>query len=259
MENMNKPLILITNDDGIHAQGLRNLITVMRELGRVVVVAPDNPQSGMGHAVTTASPLRVKKIREEAGYQEFSSNGTPADTVKLGLKVVLQEKPDLIVSGINHGSNAGINILYSGTMGATLEGAMSDIPSIGYSILDHAHDADFSQSLPYVRKIAKQVLEHGLPPHTCLNVNIPAVASGPIKGIMVCRMGKGYWEEQLEERRDPHNRPYYWLAGSFQSLDNGTDTDEWALANNFISVVPIHLDLTSHNTIPLLKDLENHV
>jgi 5'-nucleotidase len=231
----------------------------MREFGRVVVVAPDKPQSGMGHAVTTASPLRVKKIAIEPDYEEYSSNGTPADTVKLGLKVVLKQTPNLIVSGINHGSNAGINILYSGTMGATLEGAMSGVPSIGFSLLDHAQDADFSHALPYIRKITAHVLAHGLAPHTCLNVNIPSATSGKIHGIMVCRMGKGYWEELLEERRDPHNHAYYWLAGSFQSLDNGTDTDEWALDNNFVSVVPIQLDLTAHSMIPTLKDLENHL
>ncbi|MEI6576319.1 MAG: 5'/3'-nucleotidase SurE [Bacteroidota bacterium] len=256
---MEKPLIFITNDDGIHAKGLRYLIELMREFGRVVVVAPDKAQSGMGHAVTTASPLRVKKILIEPDYEEYSSNGTPADTVKLGLKVVLKQKPDLIVSGINHGSNAGINILYSGTMGATLEGAMSGIPSIGFSLLDHSHNADFSHSIPYIRKITEHVLKQGLAPHTCLNVNIPSINSGEIRGIMVCRMGKGYWEEVLEERRDPHNRPYYWLAGSFQSLDHGTDTDEWALDNHYISVVPIQLDLTAHNLIPTLKDLENHI
>jgi 5'-nucleotidase len=254
---MKKPLILVTNDDGVLAPGIRALIKIAREFGKVVVVAPDKPQSGMGHAVTVASPLRYKKIHEEADYAEYSCSGTPVDAVKLGEKVVLKTKPDLVLSGINHGSNAGINILYSGTMAAATEAAMTGIPSIGFSLLDYAHDADFKSGEPYIKTIISEVLQNGLPAHTCLNVNIPAVPFSEIKGIKVCRMGKGYWDELLEERFDPGNRPYYWLAGSFVSLDAEEGTDEWALRNNFISVVPIQLDMTAHFLIQKLKTLES--
>ncbi|MHC1708161.1 MAG: 5'/3'-nucleotidase SurE [Bacteroidales bacterium] len=253
-----KPLIFITNDDGIHAPGIRVLISIGRQLGNVVVVAPDKPQSGMGHAVTTSSPLRIKKIHEEEGFVEYSCNGTPADSVKVGENVVLDRKPDLILSGINHGSNSGINLLYSGTMAAALEGAMSNVPSIGFSLLDYSLNADFEASKYYVKKIAESTLKEGLSPHTCLNVNIPAVAARDLKGIKICRMGKGYWDEELEERTDPHARKYYWLAGRFVSLDKGNDTDEWALSNNYVSVVPIHLDMTAYSMLETLKHLENH-
>jgi 5'-nucleotidase len=253
-----KPLIFITNDDGIHAPGLRALINIAKPLGDVVVVAPDKPQSGMGHAVTTSSPLRLKKLTEEKGFVEYSCNGTPADSVKLGEKVVLKRKPDLILSGINHGSNAGINILYSGTMAAALEGAMSNIPAIGFSLLDYSPDADFQPSEGYVDTIIRGVLQHGILPHTCINVNIPALPFSELKGIKICRMGRGFWDEELEERTDPQSRKYYWLAGKFVSLDNEEDTDEWALAHQYISVVPIQLDMTSYPLIQSLKHLENH-
>ncbi len=256
---MKKPLILVTNDDGIHAPGIRSLIGIVREFGHVVVVAPDKPQSGMSHAVTVASPIRYKMIHKEDGYAEYSCSGTPVDAVKLGEKVVLKARPDLVVSGINHGSNAGINILYSGTMAAANEAAMIGVPAIGFSLLDHSHNADFKPGESYIRKIISQVLQNGIPKYTCLNVNIPAVPADQIKGIKVCRMGKGYWDELLEERFDPGNKPYYWLAGSFVSIDAEEGTDEWALQNNFVSVVPIQLDMTAHSVINQLKDLENHV
>lgn len=254
-----KPLIFITNDDGIHAPGLRTLITIARKFGEVVVVAPDKAQSGMSHAVTTSSPLRIRKLHEEDGYSEYSCNGTPVDSVKIGEKIVLKRKPDLLLSGINHGSNAGINILYSGTMAAAMEGAMGNVPSIGFSLLDYSLIADFSPGEKFIEKIIKNVLEQGLNNHTCLNVNIPAVPLAELKGIKVCRMGKGYWDEVLDERKDPQSRSYYWLAGKFVSLDPGSDTDEWALANHYISVVPIQIDLTAYSLIEPLKNLENHV
>jgi 5'-nucleotidase len=256
---MGIPLILITNDDGIHAPGLRALIKTARDYGKVVVVAPDKPQSGMSHAVTTSSPLRYRKLQKQENYEEYSCNGTPADSVKMGEKVILDRKPDLLLSGINHGSNAGINLLYSGTMAAAIEAAMGGVPAIGFSLLSHAYDADFGPSETYIRKIIEEVLANGMAPYTCLNVNIPSKAAGEINGIKVCRMGRGYWEEELEERIDPNNRPYFWLEGAFKSLDAGEDTDEWALQNDFVSVVPIQLDLTSHSSIPVLKNLENHV
>lgn len=253
---MSKPLILITNDDGIHAKGIRNLIRIMRTLGDVVVVAPDKPMSGMGHAVTISSPLRVHKLAEEVGYSEYSCSGTPADCVKLGQKAIMDRNPDLIVSGINHGSNASVNVIYSGTMAAVLEGAMENIPSIGFSLNDYASDADFSKCEPYILSIAGKVLKEGLPDYTCLNVNIPAVNGAPIKGIKVVRQAMAFWDEKFDHRKDPHQRDYFWLTGVFRNRDEGEDTDQWALHHNYVSVVPVHFDLTSHKTIPLLKDLE---
>lgn len=255
---MSLPVILVTNDDGIHAPGLRVLIRIAREFGKVVVIAPDKPQSAMGHAVTVASPLRLKKISKEPDYEEYSCNGTPADAVKLGEKVILKRHPDLVLSGINHGSNAGINILYSGTMAAANEAAMVGIPGIGFSLESYDQDADFEPGVPYIRKIIAGVLKNGIKSYTCLNVNIPDAPASEINGIQVCRMGKGYWDEQLDERLDPGKKPYYWLAGSFVSLEVEEGTDAWALTNKYVSIVPITLDMTDHDQILGLKHLENH-
>jgi len=253
---MNKPLILITNDDGIHAPGLKILTDVMRQLGDVIVVAPDKPMSATGHAVTITSPLRIQKLREETGFREFSCSGTPADCVKIGQKAILGKKPDLVVSGINHGSNASVNVIYSGTMAAVIEGAIDNIPSIGFSLDDYSFSADFSKCAPYIRSIAENVLKCGLPDYTCLNVNIPSVNGSPIKGIRIVRQAMAFWDEKFDHRQDPHMRDYFWLTGVFRNSDEGEDTDEWALRNNFVSVVPMHFDLTSHKTIPLLRDWE---
>jgi len=248
-----KPLILITNDDGIAAPGLRMLIHIMRKLGRVVVVAPDKPQSGMGHAVTMQSPLRIHEILKEPEYEEYSCNGTPVDCVKLGQKVILKTNPDLIVSGINHGSNASVNVLYSGTMAAVLEAAMEDIPAIGFSLDDYSHQADFSHTTPFITAIAGNVLKNPLPAGVCLNVNIPAMNGEQIKGIKVVRQAKAFWDESFEERKDPHRRNYYWLQGVFTPKDNGTDTDEWALRNNYVSIVPVQIDLTAHQALDAIR------
>jgi 5'-nucleotidase len=250
---MNKPTILITNDDGIAAPGLRTLIEIMRHIGNVVVVAPDKPQSGMAHAITITTPLRVSNIVKDGGYEEYSCNGTPVDCVKLGQKVILRRNPDLLVSGINHGSNSSINIIYSGTMAAVLEGAMENIPSIGFSMSDYSHNADFSMCGPYIKKLAENVLKNGLPQGVCLNVNIPAPNGKPIGGIKVVRQAKAYWDEDFEERKDPHHRDYYWLKGVFVNRDEGHDTDEWALANNYVSIVPVKIDLTDYESIPAIS------
>jgi 5'-nucleotidase len=248
-----KPLILVTNDDGIYAPGLRKLIEIARELGRVVVVAPDTSMSGMSHAITVKVPLRLRKITEEKDYIEYSCNGTPVDAMKLGEKVVINGKPDIVLSGINHGSNASVNIIYSGTMAAVLEACIDGIPGIGFSLLDYSHSADFSAVADYLRLLIKNVLINGLPVGTCLNVNIPAVIREEIKGIKVCRQAKGSWEEKFDARVDPHNREYYWLTGFFKNGDAEKDTDSWALANNYISVVPVHVDFTAHHVIPRVK------
>jgi len=251
-----KPKIFVTNDDGITAGGIRTLIDIMRQIGDVVVVAPDKPQSGTAHAITINVPLRLKTITKEAGYEEYSCNGTPADCVKLGFKVVLKGRPDLLVSGINHGSNASINIIYSGTMSAVFEGAMAGVPSIGFSLLNYSHDADFNHCRSFVKMITGKVLSQSLPEGVCLNVNIPAVTEKEIRGIRICRQANGTWQEDFDERIDPIGRNYYWLKGIFLKTGNGEDTDEWALENNWISIVPVQFDFTAHNAIPALKSWE---
>lgn len=255
-----RPLILVTNDDGITAPGIRNLIEVAKELGEVVVVAPDSAQSGMGHAVTLNKPLRLDEVDFYPGIRAFQCTGTPVDCVKLAVDVVLDRKPDLLVSGINHGSNSSINVIYSGTMSAAVEGAIEGISSIGFSLLDYSHKANFAPVLPFVRQIAKEVLEKKLPPGTLLNVNFPKVTeTNEIKGVKVCRQALAKWKENFVERIDPSGRQYFWMTGSFVNNDKGEDTDEWALANGFVSVVPVQFDLTDHHQIPFLNSWNFHV
>jgi 5'-nucleotidase len=253
---MKKPKILITNDDSIHAPGIRKLISIMRQIGDVIVMAPDSPQSGMGHAITVSNPLRIKLIAKEIGYEEYSCNGTPVDCVKIAEKAVLHGKPDLIVSGINHGSNASVNVVYSGTIAAAIEGCIEGVNSIGFSLDDYSWDADFSHVDEYIKKITLEVIEKGLPKDTCLNVNIPALNGTPIKGIMVCRQARARWDEAFDARKDPHDRDYYWLTGVFFSDDLAEDTDQWALKNNFIAIVPLHFDLTAHHNLKTLGEYD---
>lgn len=252
-----KPVIFVTNDDGISSGGIRTLIEIMRQIGKVVVVAPDKPQSGTAHAITVNVPLRLKTIAREPDYEEYSCNGTPSDCVKLGFKIILRGRPDILVSGINHGSNASINIIYSGTMAAVFEGAMAGVRSIGFSLLNYSPDADFSHCRKHVRMITEKVLSQDLPNGICLNVNIPAVPEDEINGIRICRQANGTWQEDFDERIDPIGRNYYWLKGIFLKIDNGRDTDEWFLENNWISVVPVQFDFTAYDAIPLLKSWEN--
>ena len=249
----NKPTILVVNDDGITAPGIKALMDVMAELGKVVVVAPDSPQSGMGHAITIGSPLRLDKVEIYDGIESYRCSGTPVDCVKLAVnKIFKGKKPDLCVSGINHGLNNSINILYSGTMSAAVEGAIESIPSIGFSLDDYTLQADFSHCLRYVKEIALQVLQNGLPASTLLNVNFPNTPH--IKGIKICRQANAKRAEEFDERMDPHKRPYYWLTGVFQLNDTGEETDVWALDNNYVSVVPVQFDMTAHHAIPLINN-----
>lgn len=241
-----KPLILVTNDDGVTAPGLRKLIDIMRNLGEVVVIASETAMSGMAHAVTIRTPLMPRLIKEEEGYKEFVTNGTPTDNVKLGKHRLLNRTPDLVVSGINHGSNASINIIYSGTMAAVLEAAIDGIPAIGFSLMDSMPDADFSHVDDWIVKITKKVLDEGLPEGVGLNVNIPGISDEPIKGIKVVKQAKARWVEEFEERKDPYGRTYYWLGGHFVNGDHRTGTDEKVLADNYISVVPVKFDFTAH-------------
>jgi 5'-nucleotidase len=247
-----KPTILIVNDDGITAPGIKALMETMAEIGRVVVVAPDSPQSGMGHAITIGKPLRLDKVELYEGFETYSCSGTPVDCVKLAVNLIFKgKKPDLCVSGINHGLNNSINVLYSGTMSAAVEGAIEGIPSIGYSLDDFTLQANFSHALKYVKEIALQVLENGLPTATLLNVNFPNTAD--LKGIKICRQARAKWAEEFDERMDPHKRPYYWLTGVFQLDDQGEDTDVWALDHGYVSVVPVQFDMTAHHAIAVLN------
>lgn len=252
-----KPLILVSNDDGITSKGIRFLVEAMSELGEVIVFAPDSPQSGMGHAITIHSPLKMRKSDIFGEHVEaYECSGTPADCVKLA-KFYLQKRqqvPDLVVSGVNHGSNTSISILYSGTMSAAMEGAVEGFPAIGFSLCDYHQDADFSHTKTMTQQIANQVLKSGLPHGTALNVNFPAKQDEPLKGMRICRQARAKWQEVFDERTDPYGRDYLWLTGSFVNSDKGEDTDEWAIKNNYASIVPCIFDLTAHHTMSFFNE-----
>lgn len=241
-----KPVILVTNDDGVTAPGIRNLVEAVKHMGKIVVVAPDKPQSGMGHAITIGSPLRLSAINAFDGIEAYQCTGTPVDCVKLAVDKVLHRKPDLCLSGINHGANHSINVIYSGTMSAAVEAAIESIPSVGFSLLDFSIEANFEGAKKYAAIIVKKLLENKQDKHMILNVNIPAVPVEHIKGLMICRQAYAKYEEDFIERNDPHNKTYYWLTGEFVNFDKGKDTDVWALANNYVSVVPVQFDLTNY-------------
>jgi 5'-nucleotidase len=244
------PIILITNDDSITAPGIKALVEAVKDLGKVVVVAPDKPQSGMGHAITIGQPLRINKVQMFEGVEAYQCSGTPVDCVKLAVDKVLHRKPDICLSGINHGANHSINVIYSGTMSAALEASIESIPSIGFSLLDYSIEADFSGAQHYARLLVQQLLSKKLDKHLCLNVNIPAVPLKMLKGMKVCRQAYAKYEEKFDERKDPHNRQYYWLTGEFVNFDKGRDTDVYALKHNYVSIVPVQFDLTHYT----LKD-----
>jgi len=252
-----KPLILVTNDDGITAPGIRHLVKLMKEIGEVVIVAPDSPQSGMGHAITTENPLYVDPIElpKNVTHKAYSCSGTPVDCVKIACQSILSRWPDICVSGINHGSNSAINVIYSGTMSAAVEAGTNGIPAVGFSLLDHSMEADFEPSSKFVKRIVRNILEEGLPKGVVLNVNIPKLKENEIKGIKVCRQSKARWEETFIKRQSPRGRDYFWPTGRFINEENGeaSDTDEWALENGFISVVPVQHDLTAHSYLEELK------
>ncbi len=244
-----RPLILVSNDDSLTAPGIAHLVRLMGELdAEIVVVAPASPQSGMGHAITIGHPLRLDKS-DLFGPQvaAYACTGTPADCVKIAKHYVLKgRRPDLVVSGINHGSNSSVNVLYSGTMSAAIEAAIEGLPAIGFSLCEYGDDADFSHVGPWVLSVCRQALAQGIPAGTALNVNIPKNASGPIRGIRLARQARAKWQESFEQRHDPYRRPYYWLLGEFVNQDAGQDTDEAALAAGYVSVVPCRYDLTNY-------------
>jgi 5'/3'-nucleotidase len=252
---MNKPLILVTNDDSIVSPGIRTLIDVMKSIGNVVVVAPDSPQSAMGHAITINNTLHIDKVNLDSELEhEYSCSGTPVDCVKIAVNEILKRKPDLCVSGINHGSNSSINVIYSGTMSAAVEAGIEGIPAIGFSHLDYSWETNFEPIKQYVKKITLEVLEKGLPEGVVLNVNFPKEKTGTIKGIKVCRQAKANWEEKFDKRTNPQGKEYYWLSGEFVNKDKGQDTDEWALENGYVSIVPVQFDLTAHHAIQTINN-----
>lgn len=244
-----QPVILITNDDSIGAPGIHALVKAVQGLGKVIVVAPDKPQSGMGHAITLGQHLRLTKVvwEDDPYVEAYTCSGTPVDCVKLAVDKVLHRKPTICLSGINHGANHSINVIYSGTMSAALEASIESIPSIGFSLLDLGIDADFTAAMHYARIIVEHVLsDKKLDKHLCLNVNIPKVATKMIKGIKICKQAYAKYDEKFVERTDPHGKKYYWLTGEFVNFDKSKDTDVWALKNNYVSVVPVQFDLTNH-------------
>ncbi|MFY0598716.1 MAG: 5'/3'-nucleotidase SurE [Cyclobacteriaceae bacterium] len=251
---MKRPLILISNDDGITSSGIRKLVELMKQLGEVVVVAPDSPQSGMGHAITVGDTLRITKNDIFKDVDAYDCSGTPADCVKLAKHHILKNrKIDLVVSGINHGSNTSISVLYSGTMSAAIEAAIEGTPAIGFSLCDFDTNAEMSHVDQYILKICKSVLNQGLPDGIALNVNIPTKQNEAVKGIKICRQANARWEEDFDQRVDPNGRKYFWMVGNFVNHDKGEDNDEWAIANNYVSVVPCQFDLTGYSAIEGLK------
>jgi len=241
-----KPVILVTNDDGVTAPGIKALTEAVKDLGKVVVVAPDKPQSGMGHAITIGHPLRLSSVQLFGDIEAYHCSGTPVDCVKLAVDKVLHRKPDICLSGINHGANHSINVIYSGTMSAALEASIESIPSVGFSLLDYSIEADFSGAAYYANLLVKQLLTQKTDKHLCLNVNVPAVPKSLLKGLKVCRQAYAKYVEDFIERKDPHGRLYYWLTGDFVNFDKGKDTDVWALDHNYVSVVPVQFDLTNY-------------
>jgi len=258
MEGKSK-LILVTNDDGIYSKGIQTLADIASEFGKVIVAAPLESQSGMSHAITIKYPLRIKKVAVKNKIDYYGCSGTPVDALKLAMNKIVNKRPDLILSGINHGSNASTSIVYSGTMAAAIEGCINQVPSIGFSILDWNENTEFSHLLPYIKEIIKKVIDQGIPPGTCLNVNMPMLNGETINGIKICRQNKGYWQEEFDHRKDPQDNEYYWLTGEYVNLEpDATDTDEWALKNNYISVVPVTIDFTCYNAINLIKHWEKY-
>ena len=255
MAKENKPLLLLTNDDGIQAPGLLNLIETVRPLGEIVVVAPDGPRSGMSSTITHFNPIRASLVKKEEGLRVYSCTGTPVDCVKLSLNKLLDRKPDLLLSGINHGSNAAVCIFYSGTIGAAFEGCIVGIPSVGISLTDHSPHADFSQAAKYGKQVAEKILATGLPEGICLNLNVPNLPD--VKGLKVCSQTKGYWTKEYMEMKDPVGRTVYWLTGEFLNEEPENElTDEWALSQGYAALVPLHINMTDYSFLGKMKEWE---
>jgi 5'-nucleotidase len=227
----------------------------MSKLGEVVVVAPNSPQSGMGHAITIGETLRLVTSDIFDGTPSYECSGTPADCIKLAKHHILHDRtPDLVVSGVNHGSNTSVSVLYSGTMSAAIEAAIEGLPAIGFSLCDYSHEANFDHIRGYLREIASGVLEKGLKEGVALNVNFPPQRDEPVRGIRLCRQAIAKWKEEFDEREDPQGKPYFWLTGRFINNDISEETDEWAIANNYVSIVPCHYDFTDYESLNTLKN-----
>ena len=251
-----RPLILITNDDGYRSRGLQALIEAARPFGDVVAVAPVEGQSGMSHALTVKVPIRLEKHAEDTGFVQYICKGTPVDCVKIALNRLVDHHPDLLLTGINHGANSSVSVLYSGTMAAAIEGCMYHIPAIGFSLCDHSPEADFSPYIGKIQSIIQKVMKNGLQRGTCLNVNIPKIPVDDIKGVCICRQTRGYWIEEFEHRIDPNHHEYYWLTGNFFNEEpDAHDTDEWALKNQYISIVPVQVDMTCYQSMDKIKKM----
>ncbi len=249
---MQKPHILVCNEDGIEGEGLHVLATAMKKIGTVTVVAPAEPHSGMSHAMTLGVPLRIKKFLKNSRFFGYTVSGTPVDCIKVALSHILPAKPDLIVSGINYGSNTAMNTLYSGTVAAALEGSIQGITSLAFSLTTYEH-ADFTYAGKFARKLAKKVLLEGLPLDTILSVNIPNVPESEITGIVVTEQGRSRWAENAIERNDMFNNPYYWLNGTLLLLDEDLHQDEFAVRQNYVTITPLSCDLTNHGFISAVK------
>jgi 5'-nucleotidase len=250
----NERLILVTNDDSVNAKGIHALVEMARQFGRVVVVAPDKPQSGMGHAITINHPLRLFPSDQFGEVEAYACSGTPVDCVKLAISEVLHRRPDFILSGINHGENSSTNVLYSGTMSAAIEGAMEGIPSIGFSLADFSPSADFEACQYFGAQILKKIMEEPISRSVCLNVNVPKLKISQINGIKICKQAHAYWADRFERRNDQFGREYFWLSGEFSDVDQRPDTDLQALKNGYVSVVPTHFDLTAYETLQQMKN-----
>ena len=255
MKKKNKqPLILLTNDDGVDAKGIRALLEVVKEFGRVVMVAPAVGRSGMSHAITFNTPLRIRRIYQDAGVEIYRCNGTPVDCVKMAQRHLLKnEKIDLLVSGINQGANTSTSTHYSGTVAAAMEGCINGLKAVAFSVVNYSSPADCNAALEVAKTLIPQLLAKKLPEHVCLNVNVPAVPMSDIKGYKITRQANNYWIEDMHERKDPMGRPYFWMEGDMYKADKGRDTDQWAVTHNYVSVTPIKSDLTAHETIEELK------
>lgn len=248
-----KPLIVISNDDGITSKGIRHLVNLIKTIGEVVVVAPNSPQSGMGHAITIHDPLKVYRSDIFEGVEAYECSGTPADCVKLAKHHIMKNRsPDLVLSGINHGANLSVSVLYSGTMSAAVEASIEGMPAIGFSLCDYSHEADFSHTSSYILKIVEQALQKGIPKGAALNVNFPKKSDAALKGLRICRQAKAKWEAVFDERTDPHGRQYLWLTGEFAYYDKNSSTDTWAIEQNYISVTPVSHDMTDYEAMNML-------
>lgn len=254
---MKRPLIFITNDDGVNARGLRAVIDVARKFGRVLVIAPETPQSGKSHSITMYRPLHLYRMEDTGDLTIYSCTGTPVDCVKMAFDHVFSDElPSLSISGINHGSNSAINVLYSGTMGAAIEASFYGRPSVGLSLDDHRSEADFEVAARFAEKLIPELLAMDIREQFCLNVNVPKGGPEEVRGYRICRQNKGFWKERFFCRQDPHGRDYFWLTGNFENSEPAAeDTDEWALANGYISVVPIQVDLTNYPQMRMLEDI----